>query len=69
MLAGAVVFALSYGWVKANMLDVANLGKVQLTATGIPAWVWFTLIGLGVAALFVLSRRWARRHANELPAS
>jgi uncharacterized membrane protein YedE/YeeE len=49
MLAGAVLYALSYSWVEAHIQKVAALGKVRLPdLTGVPEAVWFA--GLAVTA-------------------
>jgi uncharacterized protein len=49
MLAGAVLYALSYAWVEQHIQTVAVLGKVRLPdLTGVPDAVWFA--GLAVLA-------------------
>jgi uncharacterized membrane protein YedE/YeeE len=51
MLLGAILYALSFDWIKANILSVAALGPVRLPElTGIPDIAWFA----GLAALAVL---------------
>ncbi|MBX5454840.1 MAG: YeeE/YedE family protein [Acidobacteriia bacterium] len=62
MVFGAVLFALSYDWVKAHILNIAALGSVRLPElTGIPDLVWFA--GLAVLALigFLALERRPRR--------
>ena len=45
MLAGAVLYALSYPWVEKHIQPVAALGKVRLPdITGIPEVGWFTIL-------------------------
>jgi hypothetical protein len=58
MLAGGVLYALSFHWVQANVLPVASLGKVRLPdATGVPDWAWFAVMALvGGTAFWVLGR-------------
>jgi len=52
MLAGGVLYALSYGWVKANILSVGAFGKLRLPeATRVPDFVWW--IAIVVVALVV----------------
>ena len=48
MLAGAVLYALSYTWVEGHIQNIAALGKVRLPdLTGVPDAVWFA----GLAAI------------------
>ena len=62
MLAGAVAFAFSFDWIKAEILPVAALGAVRLPDwTGIPDLVWFA--GLAAVAAIV-SRAAARRRPH-----
>jgi uncharacterized membrane protein YedE/YeeE len=61
MLLGGILYAFSFDWVKANILPVGALGKVQLPPLlGVSAPVM--LAGLAVAAIvmFVLIERFAR---------
>lgn len=51
MLLGAVLYALSFDWIKAHILSVAALGPVRLPElTGIPDIAWFA--GLAALAIF-----------------
>lgn len=51
MLAGAVLYALSFAWVEAHIQNVAALGKLRLPdVTGVPDWAWFILL-IGVAGV------------------
>jgi hypothetical protein len=60
MIAGAILYAFSYGWIKANILDVWALGKVRLPElTGVHDIVWFAGLGLIALVLFV----WLERRA------
>lgn len=60
MLAGAVLYALSYPWVEKHIQPVAALGKVRLPdITGIPDLGWLAILlaiagdcGRGILALF-----------------
>ena len=45
MLAGAILYALSYAWVDEHILPVAALGKVRLPdVTGIPDFAWLAFL-------------------------
>jgi uncharacterized protein len=59
MVAGAIVYAFTFDWVKAHILGVWAFGKVRLPdVTGIPDLVWFAVLALGALAFFVwLERR------------
>jgi uncharacterized membrane protein YedE/YeeE len=58
MIAGGIAYALSFDWVKANILSVAALGKVRLPdVTGIPDIAWFAGLAAGWLLLFVLAER------------
>ena len=49
MLGGAILYALSFDWLKSHVLNVWTLGKVRLPdLTGIPDVAWFA--GLAIAA-------------------
>jgi len=63
MLAGAVLYAVSYPWVEKHIQTVAALGKVRLPElTGIPDWGWFFLLSLIAGCLFwLLERRFEPR--------
>ncbi len=51
MLAGGVLYALSFSWIEAHVQNVAALGKLRLPdVTGIPDWGWFGILG-GIAAV------------------
>jgi uncharacterized membrane protein YedE/YeeE len=53
MLAGAVAYAFSFDWVRANILSVWKLGKVTLTdVTGIPQFAIFAILVLIAGGLF-----------------
>jgi uncharacterized protein len=62
MIAGAILYALSFDWVKANILKVGAFGKIRLPEiTGVADPYWFG--GLAVFALlffFWLERREAK---------
>ena len=58
MIAGGILFALSFDWVKANILTVGAYGKIRLPdITGISAPVWFAGLTVLALAFFV----WAER--------
>lgn len=53
MLFGGIVYALSYGWIKANLLNIGQLGKVRLDeVTPIPALVWLIILTVGSIGIF-----------------
>ena len=55
MIAGAVLFALSFDWVQANIIPVEALGKVRLPdLTQIPDLVWFGIMAVAAVVLFVV---------------
>ncbi len=55
MVFGAVVYAISFDWVKAHILPVWSFGKVRIPeATGAPDLVWFALLALGAIVLFFI---------------
>lgn len=58
MLAGGVLYALSYGWVKENILAIGALGKVRLPdAFSIPEWIlWVVLVGASLVVFRMLPR-------------
>jgi uncharacterized membrane protein YedE/YeeE len=57
MLAGAILYALSYPWVEKHILPVAALGKVRLPEiTRTPEWAWLTGLLLVACAVFWLLR-------------
>lgn len=59
MLAGGILYALSFAWVRDNVLPVSSLGKVRLPElTGVPDWMWFTaLAATGLAGFWLLERK------------
>ena len=53
MLAGGILYALSFDWLKAHVLTVWALGKVRLPElTGIPDLAWFIGLALFAVAVF-----------------
>jgi len=68
MLAGGVLYALSYPWVDAHILTVATLGKVRLPdVTGIPDWAWFGVLCVIAGVVFWLIETRLRPAANASP--
>ena len=58
MLAGGILYALSFRWVEHNILSVWALGKVRLPdITDFPDWVWFVLLVAIASAVFYLLER------------
>lgn len=58
MLVGGILYALSFNWVKAHILPIADLGKARLsTLTNIPDWAWFLLLAAIAATVFTLLER------------
>lgn len=53
MIAGGIIYAFSYAWIKANILNVADLGKVRLPdVTGVPTMGWWAIIILIAGGAF-----------------
>lgn len=53
MVVGAILYALSFDWMKAHVLNVWALGKVRLPdITGIPDIAWFAALGVVALAFF-----------------
>jgi hypothetical protein len=60
MLAGGILYALSFHWVNKHILGVAALGKVRLPdVTGIADWVWFIILAALAAIVFFAIERLA----------
>jgi uncharacterized protein len=58
MLAGGILYALSFTWVNEHILNVASLGKVRLPdITGIPDWIWFVILATVAAVVFFTIER------------
>lgn len=61
MLAGGILYALSFDWVKANILPVGAMGKVQLPQfLGVSAPVVLAILTVAAIAMFVAIERYAR---------
>lgn len=61
LVAGAVAFAFSFDWIKAEILPVAAVGSVRLPElTGIPDLAWFAALVI-VAASALLGLGWRTR--------
>ncbi len=53
MVFGAILYALTYDWVKSHVLGVAAYGKIRLPdVTGIPDLVWYLALAGAAGALF-----------------
>jgi hypothetical protein len=62
MLVGGILYALSFAWVKANILPVWSFGKVRLPeVTGIPEWAWFAALVVLALVVFRLLARFEGR--------
>jgi uncharacterized protein len=60
MIAGAMLYAFSFSWIKAHILNVWALGKVRLPElTGVPDIIWLAGVAAFSLALFV----WLERHS------
>jgi hypothetical protein len=58
MLAGGILYALSFSWVDQHILGVAALGKVRLPdVTGIADWIWFIILTAVAAIVFFAIER------------
>lgn len=55
MLVGGVLYALSFKWVSAHILNVWPQGKVRLPdITAMPDWAWFAVLVVIAAVVFYL---------------
>ena len=61
MLVGGAAYALSYDWIAANILPVADLGKMRLPElASAPEWVWYAgLLGLAAGVFALIA--WVER--------
>ena len=58
MLAGGILYALSFRWVNEHILNVAALGKVRLPdVTGIADWIWFAILAVTAVIVFYAIER------------
>jgi uncharacterized membrane protein YedE/YeeE len=58
MLAGGIAYALSFAWVKANLLSVGDYGKIRLTdLISVPEWILWALLSVAALLLF----RWLEK--------
>lgn len=65
MLLGGILYALSFPWIKANVLPVGAQGKIRLPdITGIPDSIW--LAGLLILALLIFRLLDKSRRAGEI---
>lgn len=53
MIAGAVLYALSFDWLRAHVLNVWALGKLRLPdVTNVPDGAWFAILAVGAGLFF-----------------
>lgn len=53
MVGGAILYALTFDWLKSHVLNVWTLGKVRLPdITGLPDGVWFAALAAGACLFF-----------------
>lgn len=59
MMAGGILYALSFRWVQTRILSVGDFGRVRLPEiTAIPDWGWFAiLIGIAAVVFWLLERK------------
>lgn len=61
MIVGGAVYALSFDWVSAHIMPVANMGRLQLPQLlGVGAPVIFSVLGVGAILIFALIERRGR---------
>lgn len=66
MLVGGVAYALSYPWIKANILPIGDLGKVRLIdATGIPEAALYAIITVAALVVFAMLERASRASTGQ----
>lgn len=62
MLAGGIFYALTFSWVKTNVLSVASLGKVRLSEiSGVHEAIWFLILIVIAMGLFAAIQRSEKR--------
>lgn len=62
MLVGGIAYALSFDWVAANILPVANYGKLRIPEwLGAPEWACYAALGVAAVACFVWVERQERK--------
>ncbi|MEC5127448.1 YeeE/YedE thiosulfate transporter family protein [Verrucomicrobiales bacterium BCK34] len=55
MIAGGIIYALSFSWIDAHILNVAAMGKVRLPdVTGIPSIAWWVILVAIAGGVFYL---------------
>jgi len=70
MMAGGILYALSFRWVQAHILSVANQGKLRLPdVTGLPDWAWFVLLAAIALIVFAAIERIERKSRPATPAA
>ncbi len=53
MLVGGIIYALSFPWIKENILSVASYGKIRLPdITAVPDYYWLGGLAIGALVLF-----------------
>jgi uncharacterized protein len=58
MLAGGVLYALTFPWVEAHIQNLGRLGKIRLPDFTITSdWLWFLLIGILLLVLYRFGRK------------
>ena len=61
MLAGGIVYALTYPWVAKNILPIADVGTMTLDKLfGIPAWTVFVILALVAVSVFAMVTKFER---------
>ena len=64
MLAGGVLYALSYDWVAARILPVGDLGKKRLPdLASLPEWAWYAGLAGMAAVVFAIVARVEKKRA------
>lgn len=67
MLVGGAAYALSYDWIAANILLVADLGKKRLPQlASLPEWVWYAGLVVLAAGVFAMVARVEKKRATLL---
>ena len=66
MLAGGVLYALSYDWVAAHILPVGDFGKKRLPdLASLPEWAWYAALLVMATAFFVVVARVEKKRAAQ----
>jgi len=62
MIAGAIVYAYAFDWLRGSVLAWSNLGRITLAdVTGLPLWVVYVMLAMLALGVFAAIERWQTR--------